>query len=89
MSSKRTGGAFYIQAYKDGNKLDESAFTQMEVPAHLTGGLDPEMVLWKGEVDEEDNLTWVTLDNDYKSSGNTELFLFFFIEKKNASLSKE
>ena len=58
-----TGGAFYIQAYKDGDKLDESAFIQMEVPAHLTGGLDPEMILWKGEVDEEDNLTWITLDN--------------------------
>lgn len=58
-----TGGAFYIQAYQDGNKLDESAFIQMEVPAHLTGGLDPEMILWKGEIDEEDNLTWITLDD--------------------------
>lgn len=58
-----TGGAFYIQAYQDGNKLDENAFIQMDVPADLTGGLDPEMILWKGEIDEEDNLTWITLDD--------------------------
>lgn len=57
-----TGGAFYIQAYQNGNKLDENTFIEMEVPAHLTGGLDPDMILWKGEIDEEDNLTWITFD---------------------------
>lgn len=57
-----TGGAFYINATKDGQDLDSSAFITLQVPGRLTGGIDHDMVLWQGETDNQGNLTWNKID---------------------------
>lgn len=56
-----TGGAFYINASKDGQDLDRQTMIFLEVPGALTGGVDPNMILWDGDVDNEGNLTWRTI----------------------------
>lgn len=53
-----TGGAFMIEAYKDGVALDQSTCFTMKVPTSNTGGVDYDMILWKGEFNEDDNLVW-------------------------------
>lgn len=57
-----TGGAFYINASQDGVPLDRETQISLEVPGELTGGVDEEMILWDGELDEDGNLTWIPMD---------------------------
>lgn len=53
-----TGGAFYINVFQNGIAVDASACFNMKVPTANTGGLDPEMILWLGNFDENENLVW-------------------------------
>lgn len=53
-----TGGEFFIEATQNGQILDTNCAFNLSIPASLTGGADPEMVLWEGTIDEDDNLTW-------------------------------
>jgi len=53
-----TGGEFFIEAKQNGSALDTTCGLQLIIPASLTGGADPLMSLWEGEIDAEDNLTW-------------------------------
>lgn len=65
-----SGGEFFIEVRKDGNLLDMGCTYQLIVPANNTGGPDPEMTLWKGDIDENGNLTWDEVDEN----DNEELF---------------
>lgn len=53
-----SGGEFFIEATQNGSALDTTCGLQLIIPASLTGGTDPLMSLWEGEIDAEDNLTW-------------------------------
>ena len=53
-----SGGEFFIEATQNGSALDTTCGLQLIIPASLTGGADPLMSLWEGEIDAEDNLTW-------------------------------
>lgn len=53
-----TGGAFYIKVMKDGKEVDKSSCISLQIPAALTGGTDPEMILWNGNIDAAGNLVW-------------------------------
>ncbi|MEL0643785.1 hypothetical protein V6251_05285 [Olleya sp. Ti.3.14] len=58
-----SGGEFFIEATQNGSALDTTCGLQLIIPASLTGGADPLMSLWEGEIDAEDNLTWDEVDN--------------------------
>lgn len=53
-----TGGEFFLEATSNGLPLDANCGLSLLVPSALTGGFDPAMTLWNGEIDEDGNLTW-------------------------------
>jgi len=54
-----TGGAFYVNISKDGEKVDvTNSHLSLNIPTSLTGGLDSDMVLWTGSFDNQENLIW-------------------------------
>ena len=58
-----SGGEFFIEATQNGIPLTTNCGLQLVIPASLTGGADPLMSLWEGQIDAEDNLTWDEVDN--------------------------
>ncbi len=59
-----SGGEFYINATQNGQQLDLGCNMNLKIPANLTGGIDNEMVLWTGEIDEDGNLKWNEIGPD-------------------------
>lgn len=57
-----SGGEIYVNATQNGQQLALNNNIIAILPAALTGGGDPNMTLWKGRVDENDNLTWDEID---------------------------
>jgi len=53
-----TGGAFYINITRDGERVIPVCGIQLIVPADLTGGPDEDMTLWTGVIDANGDLTW-------------------------------
>ena len=53
-----SGGEFYIKATQDGVALETLANINLLVPANLTGGVDNEMTLWIGNLEDKENLVW-------------------------------
>ncbi|TYC11397.1 hypothetical protein ES677_10010 [Bizionia gelidisalsuginis] len=53
-----TGGEFFLEATNNGLPLDANCGLSLLVPSALTGGFDPAMTLWNGEIDTDGNLTW-------------------------------
>lgn len=53
-----TGGEFFLEATNNGLALDTNCGVSLLVPSGLTGGFDPAMTLWNGDIDEDGNLTW-------------------------------
>ncbi|NBL64906.1 hypothetical protein GV828_06800 [Flavobacterium sp. NST-5] len=54
-----SGGAFYVNATKNGQPVDIDCTMQLLVPASLTTGTpDDEMQLFNGAIDENGNLVW-------------------------------
>jgi len=53
-----SGGEFLIEATQNGQILETSCDLQLMIPSGLTGGTDNGMLLWEGDIDEDDNLTW-------------------------------
>ena len=64
-----SGGEFFIEATQNGMVLDTNCTLQLIIPSDLTGGTDPEMTLWEGEIDENDNLAWREEDNTAGQGG--------------------
>lgn len=59
-----SGGEFYINATQDGQQLDMGCNLNLKIPAHLTGGIDNDMTLWTGIIDEDGNLEWKQRENN-------------------------
>ncbi|RMA57268.1 hypothetical protein [Ulvibacter antarcticus] len=53
-----SGGEFYINVKQNGNQLDLTCPMSVIIDASLTGGADPAMTLWDGDVDENGNIVW-------------------------------
>lgn len=53
-----TGGEFFFEATQDGVILETNCPIRIKVPASLTGGEDPEMIMWNGIIDENGDLAW-------------------------------
>lgn len=59
-----SGGEFLINATQNGIALDTTCEIQLIIPSALTGGPDNDMLLWRGSIDDEDNLTWDEVEDD-------------------------
>jgi len=54
-----TGGQYKIEIKQgDKNLHPGCGFFDVSIPADLTGGLDDDMILWKGQIDDDGNLAW-------------------------------
>jgi hypothetical protein len=53
-----SGGEFFIEATQNGNILETTCNIQLGIPTNLTGGVDNDMILWEGTIDNDGNLTW-------------------------------
>ncbi|SDG62014.1 hypothetical protein [Winogradskyella thalassocola] len=68
-----TGGEFFIEATQNGTILDTNCGLQLMIPTSLTGGADPDMSLWTGEIDADGNLVWDEIEDN--TNGDGGLFL--------------
>ncbi|MBF8149877.1 hypothetical protein ITJ86_08195 [Winogradskyella sp. F6397] len=68
-----TGGEFFVEATQNGTILDTNCGFQLMIPTDLTGGPDPDMTLWTGEIDADGNLAWD--ENEENANGDGGLFL--------------
>lgn len=62
-----TGGEFFVEIRQDGELLDLGCNFRITVPVALTGGIDPDMVLWNGIIDDDGDLTWEEVDDDIQA----------------------
>ena len=57
-----SGGEFYVQAYIDGSPLSISTNCDwaglLNIDPNLTGGIDWNMGMWTGDINEDGNLNW-------------------------------
>jgi len=59
-----SGGEFLINATQNGLVLETNCGIQLSIPSSLTGGPDNDMLLWRGSIDDEDNLTWDEVEDE-------------------------
>ncbi len=59
-----SGGEFFVNATQNGVALETNCGFQMQIPADLTGGIDEDMILWEGRIDEDGNLAWDEVERD-------------------------
>ncbi|AUP78970.1 hypothetical protein [Flavivirga eckloniae] len=59
-----SGGEFFVNATQNGAALETNCGFQMQIPADLTGGVDNDMILWEGKIDEDGNLVWDEVEAD-------------------------
>lgn len=64
-----TGGQFNIEVTKGNQKLNAGCQFYVNIPAALTGGIDEDMKLWRGNIDEEGELTWDEVKRDAGGQG--------------------
>ena len=53
-----SGGEFYLKATQGNETIDNDCDMILSIPANLTGGIDNDMVLWKGNIDDKGDLAW-------------------------------
>ncbi|WP_205958020.1 hypothetical protein [Flavivirga algicola] len=59
-----SGGEFFVDATQNGVSLETTCGFQMQIPADLTGGVDNDMTLWEGVIDQDGNLAWDEVERD-------------------------
>lgn len=64
-----TGGAFYVNISQYGMPIDNSCGFSLQIPASLTGGIDEEMSLWYGEINEYGDLIWEEANGEEGQGG--------------------
>jgi len=64
-----TGGEFFINATQNGAHLEIGCDIQLGIPTDLTGGVDNDMILWNGIIDEDGNLAWEEENEDPDKRG--------------------
>lgn len=53
-----SGGEFYINVKQNGAQLDPGCGLSLVIPAGLTGGVDPDMKLWDGNMAADGTIVW-------------------------------
>ena len=53
-----SGGEFYINIKQNGTQLDPGCGISLMVQANLTGGVDPDMKLWDGNMAPDGTIVW-------------------------------
>ncbi|WP_179318974.1 hypothetical protein [Winogradskyella helgolandensis] len=64
-----SGGEFFIEATQNGTVLDTTCGLHLAIPTNLTGGPDPDMSLWTGEIDADGNLVWDEIEDPNGAGG--------------------
>lgn len=64
-----SGGEFFIDAKQGDVKLTLNGMANLQIPVGLTGVGDPEMTLWEGVIDDNDNLAWNEVKADAGTNG--------------------
>ncbi|SFC77860.1 hypothetical protein SAMN04489722_103412 [Algibacter lectus] len=59
-----SGGEFFINAAQNGADLQLNGTIQLGIPANLTGDIDPDMILWDGNIDDNGDLVWEEAQNE-------------------------
>ena len=59
-----SGGEFFINATHNGADLQLNSTIQLVIPAALTGDIDPDMILWDGNIDNNGDLVWEEAQNE-------------------------
>ncbi|MDN6279789.1 MAG: hypothetical protein L0J45_02180 [Psychroflexus sp.] len=54
----QTGGQFFVQAFQNGEPLEMDCLSSMNVPGDLTNGVENDMTLWTGVMNENGDLEW-------------------------------
>ncbi|MEO8773593.1 MAG: hypothetical protein ABI263_00490 [Gelidibacter sp.] len=67
-----TGGEFFFEATQNGVPLEINCPILIIVPTSLTGGEDPEMIMWNGIIDEDGDLAW---DEEEQRDGKAGVFV--------------
>ena len=70
-----TGGEFFINATQNGANLELGSNIELVIPANLTGGVDNDMILWEGNIDENGDLAWDELDRENPKDADAGLFV--------------
>lgn len=69
-----SGGEFFIDVTQNGERLELANNMTLLIPADLTGGGDPDMTLWQGNVDPDGDIVWEE-DKDADGTGRDGLFV--------------
>jgi hypothetical protein len=64
-----SGGEFFIEATQAGVPLAITCPMQLVIPADLTDGIQNDMLLWNGNIDEDGNLDWKRQDQNPAGQG--------------------
>lgn len=68
-----SGGAFYVNVSQNGVDVDaNNCGFNLQIPASLTGGIDNDMTLWYGTIDEDDNIVWENAEETPGQEGGIE-----------------
>ncbi len=59
-----TGGQYQLEVTQADRLLKPANTFDVSIPTSLTGGKDDDMSLWKGEFDEDGNLSWAGAESD-------------------------
>jgi len=78
-----SGGEFFIEATQNGVALETTCNIQMGIPSALTGGIDNDMILWNGTIDENGDLAW---EEDKRDGANGQGGVFAEGNQYNAFL---
>ncbi|MCA5005703.1 hypothetical protein [Sphingobacterium bovistauri] len=64
-----TGGQFNLEVTKGNQKLYSGCPFFVDIPASLSGGIDEDMTLWSGDIDEDGELAWNEVKADSIGQG--------------------
>ncbi|MCK8481612.1 hypothetical protein [Psychroserpens algicola] len=76
-----SGGEFSIKAYQNGLSIDNVCGYSVNVPANLTGGVNPDMTLWTGVVNDSIDIVWDEIDGDNQEGfieGEADTYYCYF-----------
>ncbi len=66
-----TGGQYNIKVMQGDKELRSGCTFEVTIPASNTGGMDQQMLLWDGFIDDDGNLEWKEVPDNGKGAGMT------------------
>lgn len=75
-----SGGQFNIRVMQNGQELSSECIIRLQVPTALTGGTDPDMGPFTGQVDAEGNIVWTLAQMEFGIDGASASYYAFMNE---------